>query len=405
MDRHLRIVVAGAGIGGLATALALLQRGFDVEVYEQTEIFQDAGAGVQLAPDGTRLLISLGLQFELEAVVCEAAWKEVRLWNTGEARRLFDLGRDSLERFGAPYWFVHRGDLHTVLLDAVRRHRSDAVRTGATAVGYRQDPDGVELELSDGRRVAGDVLVGADGVHSRLRAQMAGSGRAEFAGIIAWRGLAPMDRLPEELRQPVGTNWVGPGGHVITYPVRGGALLNFAGFAERDDWAVESWSVRGTREECAADFVGWHPLIHAVIASLEAPYKWALAGRAPLRTWTDGRVTLVGDACHPTLPFLAHGAIMALEDAIVLARCLEAHGASPEQALTRYEGLRVERTSAIVEGSAANAKRFHNPHLANPETARTYLDEQWRPDLVRQRYDWLFEYDATAVPIGPPDTP
>ena len=168
---------------------------------------------------------------------------------------------------------------------------------------------------------------------------------------------------------------------------------------ERDDWKSDAWTEQGTKEECAADFAGWHPLIHAIIANLDAAYKWALIGRAPMPTWSKGRATLLGDACHPTLPFLAQGAIMAMEDGVVLARCLEASPGDVPGALRRYEDLRMQRTTRVVQGSAANTGRFHNPVLADPAQASAYMAREYPPDKGRTVFDWLFEYDAMTVPI------
>ena len=317
-----KVVISGAGIGGLTSALALMKLGFEVQVFEQAPELGEVGAGLQIAPNGSRILMALGLADQLETVVCEADYKEVRLWNTGERRRLFDLGEDCRKRFGAPYWFVHRADLHCMLVEAINALAPDAILTGRTGVSCRETAKGVELHFQDGSSASGDVLIGADGVHSRLRGTMFDSPRAEFTGMMSWRGIARMADLPDDLRGHVGTNWVGPGGHVVTYPLRCGEIMNFAGIVERSDWTVESWSTRGTKEECARDFANWHPSIHHMIGVLDRTFKWALLGREPLKSWSRGRVALLGDAAHPTLPFLAHGAIMALEDAAVLARCL-----------------------------------------------------------------------------------
>jgi salicylate hydroxylase len=240
--------------------------------------------------------------------------------------------------------------------------------------------------------------VGADGVHSAVRQVLFGDMPAEFLGVAAWRGLVPMERLPKHLQRLVGCNWVGPGGHVITYPLRGGKLLNFVAALERDNWAVDSWTERGTREECAADLVGWHADIQEIVRHIDIPYKWALLGREPLQQWAVGRVTLLGDACHPTLPMLAQGGNMAIEDGMVLARCLAGQG-DVAIALKQFETARVERTSQIVRRSTEAAKRFHNPALADPVGAAAYVDREWTPEKIEARYGWLFAYDALETPL------
>jgi salicylate hydroxylase len=281
----------------------------------------------------------------------------------------------------------------------VRRETLATIRLGARCVGFDQDGQRVFLRLENGETAEGDVLVGADGVHSRIRQALFGPDRPQFTGIIAWRGIVPMDSLPAHMVRKVGTNWVGPGGHVVHYPLRAGKVMNFVGALERSDWQVESWSARGTNEELTRDYAGWHDDVHALIRSIPVPYKWALMTRPPMARWTKGRVTLLGDACHSMVPFLAQGANMALEDGYILARALSELQGDPGARLARYEEARRERTRRTVEGSANNIVRFHNKALADPDTARSYVDREWATAPVADRYEWLFRYDVTKLEI------
>jgi salicylate hydroxylase len=396
---NLRIAIVGAGIGGLAAALALLKRGFEVNVYEQASVLAELGAGLQISANGSEVLDQIGVLAAVKALACEPTGKQIRLWSTGDTWKLFDLGASSVARYGYPYLMMHRADLHRILLQAVEAAAPGSVTRGVRCVGFVQSDTGVTLSFDGGAEAAADILIGADGVHSAIRQSLFGADRATFTGCMAWRGLVPAERLPERLRAPVGTNWIGPGGHIVNYPLRGGVLLNFVGIVERDDWQGESWTDAGTREECAADFAGWHADIHEIIRNIDTPYKWALVGREPLPCWTDRRVSLLGDACHPTLPFLAQGANMALEDGLVLARCLEKYQDDVPVALKRYEAARIDRTTKIVLGSAENARRFHNPTLADPAGAEAYVNREWQEDRVKARYDWLFEYSAARAAI------
>jgi len=393
----LRILIAGAGIGGLTAALALLRNGIDVEVYEQALELKEVGAGVQLAANGTRVLYALGVGDELKALSCEAQGKEIRHWQTGETWKLFDLGPASIERYGFPYFTVYRPDLLDVLARAVRSAKRDAIHLNARCAGFMQDDTGVTLQLESGATMHGDALIGADGVHSRIRQGLSGPDRPEFTGTIAWRGVVPMERLPKHMARMVGSNWVGPGGHIVHYPLRAGRVMNFVGVLERSDWRIESWTARGTQEELAADYRGWHDDIQAFIGAIDTPYKWALMVRAPLERWTTRRVTLLGDAAHSMLPFLAQGAVMAIEDGFVLARALAKYPV--EEALQHYESARRDRTRRTVEGSAANMHRFHNRALADPVEGKRFIDREWTSQRIADRYEWLFKYDAATVQI------
>ena len=394
-----RILIAGGGIGGMAAALSLLRHGFDVDVYEQAPEFKEVGAGVQISPNGNRALDYLGVFQGLRTYSCDSDGKEIRLWNTGQTWKLFDLGEEAVQRYGYPYLTVYRPDLLKVLTDAVLAEKPDALHLGRKVIGCEDASRRVRLSFDDGDTATGDVLVGADGVHSYIRNALHGETRATFSGMLAWRAVIPMSRLPDHMKRNVATNWVGPGAHVVCYPLHSGDLLNFVATVSRDDWTSESWVTEGRREDCQADFLGWHEDVLEMIQEAPSLFKWALVARPPMASWTVGRTTLLGDACHPTLPFLAQGAVMALEDAVVLGRSFAVHGDDIAAALESYERARIGVTRRKVLGASANTDRFHNPALATEAGARSYIEQQWSREAVINRYEWMFEDDVTAVAV------
>jgi len=329
----------------------------------------------------------------MEAIVSPLTSREMRLFSTGETWRLPVADADGSN---SPFWPVHRGDLHQALANALRSRAPDAVHIGSRCVGFEQDADGVTLLLESGDRVKGDALIGADGVHSSIRRAMFGEGRATFTGFMAWRAVVPMERLPERLRHQGFVGWLGPRGQIVTYPMRRDQLFNLAATVERDDWRIESWSEAGTAAECRRDFDDWHDDVLQIVDCLDTLYKWALIGRPPLEHCSIGRVTLLGDACHPTLPILGQGANMTIEDAIVLARSMEA-SANVDKALQRYEHARLARTARIVRSSFDRAQRMRNLELADPDQAKAFMSRQFPSMRSGDPYEWIHEYDAMSV--------
>ncbi len=391
-----RVLIAGAGIGGLTAALSLLQRGFDVEVYEQASELREVGAGLHLSSNAMLVFSALGIADDILASAVEPTQRLTRLWNTGQAWNTAPVARAA---FGYPFVSMYRPDLLDVLAMAVRRAAPDSIHLDRKIVGCVQDDRGVTLQFANGESVQGDALIGADGIHSKVRQTLHGEDDAEFTGLVIWRATIPVDRLPAHFAQPVTTVWIGPGRHIVQYPVRSGKLINFGGVVERNDWLSESWTAIGNRSDMRQDFRGWHQDIQTQIDAIQEPNIWALKLRRPLPKWSLGRVTLLGDACHPTLPFLAQGAAMAIEDGYVLARAFEAHPSSIEAALRSYESARKERTTRIINGSAANTKRFHNPELAEPKSAEKYMEREFGEASLRERMDWIYQYDVRSVPV------
>ncbi|GGW96553.1 FAD-dependent monooxygenase [Streptomyces lomondensis] len=385
-------LVVGAGIGGLAAALALGRTGWRVTVLEQAAAIGEIGAGIQLSPNGVRVLSALGVLDGLLPTAFHPEAVEMRLGRSGRHVFRIELAETAVRRWGAPYLHVHRADLLDALLTGTAGSGLDiTVRTGSTVRSYEQTPEGVTVSLDSGRRVSGSLLVGADGIHSVIRGQMLGADEPRFTGHVAWRVTVPVERLGRAVPPPTACLWVGDGRHAITYRLRGGALVNLVAVVERDEWRGESWTERGTRQEALADFEGWHPTVTTTLREADTHYRWALFDREPLENWADGRVALLGDACHPMLPYLAQGATMAIEDARVLAHRLQ-HTDDVPRALRSYAAARRPRTARVQAGARRNGQRFHQGD--DFAYLPLWLLGKLAPRLYHRRLDWLYGYRA-----------
>lgn len=392
MGGNLDIAIVGAGIGGLTAALALQRAGLRPAVFEQAPQLGEVGAGLSLSPSAAHALRYLGLGAQLDAIAYLPEDQAVRHHKDGRALQWTNRGQSLLDRYGERYYLVHRADLHGALADAVRANDPDAVRLGRHFVSLTQSADSVRLAFEDGSAATADLVIGADGSRSQVRHALFGDSGPKYTGYIAWRGLVPMDRVPAGVLDPPSGIYVGPGHLVNRYPVRGGQLLNFVAFAERADWVEEGWSIRSTVEELLADFEDWHPDVRAFLAAVppELLFKWGLFDREPLTRWSRGRVTLLGDAAHPVLPFLGHGAVLAIEDAVLLARAIAASD-DVAQALARYEAARIPRASFVVRESRKAVKVFHShePEKYALKTGGKAADERLG----------LFDYNPTTVAV------
>jgi 6-hydroxynicotinate 3-monooxygenase len=373
MQRQPEIAIIGAGIGGLALAGLLSRQGAKVIVYEQATAFERIGAGIQMSPNAMHVLRALGLEPLLRQLAFEPpAWSH-RVWDTGEHLGDLTFGAEAERRYGAPYLLMHRGDLHAAILSAVP---IDVIQFNQKLVELVRHASGVTLCFADGSRARADGVVGADGVHSKVREILLGPERPIFTGRVAHRTVFPAALLGD-FAVDTCTKWWGPDRHIVVYPVNPRRdEIYFVTSVPDPDWDVESWSARGEMPEVQAALAGFHPDVQRLLAACPQVHKWALFERDPLPRWSDGPIVLLGDACHPMTPYMAQGAANALEDAAVLSRCL-AGAADPALAFKRYEKTRLERTARIQLTSRQNTwgKAAGDP-------------------------SWVYGYNAWATPIA-----
>ncbi len=394
----MKIVIAGGGIGGLSAALCCLHFGHEITLLEKASVIKEVGAGIQISPNAMKVFEALGLENEIAEKAFSPERIEARMGISGRMVFTIPLAAKAKQRWGSQYFHIHRADLIGILDLAAKKQSRASLRLGAELARYSQDESGVTVHLTDGSQVSGDILIGADGIHSQVRAQMSGEERAEFTGNVAWRAVVPVSELGDFIPPPTACVWMGKGRHCVTYRLRGGELANLVAVTERDDWTKESWTEEGRREEALADFQGWHPVITTILGKADKLYRWALFDRPPLEKWVEGRAALLGDAAHPMLPFQAQGAAMAIEDSWVLARALATNTHHFGEALDQYGGQRQARTAKMQRASRANAKTFHKRTLLSQfgTYGPMWLGAKLMPEAVHRRQDWIYGFDVTA---------
>ena len=392
-----RVAIIGGGIGGLAAARALSRRGIEVRIYEAAPELREIGAGVALGPNAMKVLRSLDLEDDVRAVAGRSEWALTRNGRTGRV-----ISRTSRAQqaalFGSAAATVHRADLLDVLAHSLPSH---IVTLGARCTGVEPDGEVAVAHFQDGTEVEADLVVGADGIHSAVRASLFGPDAPRFTGKICYRSVVPVDAVPGGPPPNDNTQWLGPHGTIVLYPVRRDELINVVCHYDDEAYRHESWVSECERSEVLERYAGWHDLLLRTFSAGEVWYKWALYDRDPIPTWTHGRVTVLGDAAHPMLPYLGQGACQAIEDGCVLAAALAAEPDDPVAALDLYERSRRPRASQVV---LASRERGVSNHLASPLAA-------WRRDVsiaLRRRFGrdpdgrgaaWIPEYDASSPDV------
>jgi salicylate hydroxylase len=391
----LRIAIVGGGLGGLAAALFLRNAGMDVTVYEQAPVLREIGAGIVVPPNMVRPLAALGLADKLPtfAVRLDAAF-EYRRWQDGSVLFVQPMGEECVRRYGAHCYVAHRADLLTLFQQALP---SQLLRLDHRCVAVRQDEHEAELTFisraGGEMQVKADVVIAADGIHSTIRDAIASKIGARFSGLCAFRCLVPARKAPEIALRAVHTVWIGPGRHLVHYPVSGGQVVNIVAIVPAGEWRTDSWTAEGKISDLLKEFETWDSRLHQLISSATDTKRWALYDRAPLGNWTCGRIGLLGDAAHAMLPFFAQGAAQAVEDAVVLADCLRsADRGSVQQALQRYEDIRRPRASRVQLMSRGAEVRNHLPD--GPEQQQR--DAELADGNPLRDSAWLYGHDLDA---------
>ncbi|TKI05112.1 FAD-dependent monooxygenase [Martelella alba] len=393
MNRKLRVGVIGGGIGGVALSASLRQRGIEAHLFERASAFREVGAGVQMSPNAVKVLLALGLAEPLRRRGFVSQGVVGHHWRTGRECFRTPLMPACRQAFGTDYYHLHRADLLSMLAGLLDTRY---VVLNARCVSVSNRGETAVARFADGREFEADLIVGADGAHSIVRDHVFGPQAPLFTGNMCWRALVPASAHPEFIG-PFCDLWQGPRGHVVTYTISGGDALNIVAVGETERWTQTSWHVPSHREELLSAFAGWHPDVIRRLSCAENIFKWGLFDRDPIERWSLGRLTLLGDAAHPMLPFLAQGAAMALEDGYVLARLLAVSAPDLTETLRQYDAERATRTGRVLLAARARGKRLHlpTPWQQFKRDARYKVKSLFHSQMAEQDYRWIYAYDAT----------
>ena len=386
--RARRVAIVGAGTGGLTAPAALRQFGnFEIKLYERAPELGEVGAGLQMAPNAVKVIRALGIEDQFVKLAAEPEARVTLKWDDATVLSQESFKGRMEEEFGARYHMIHRADLHKLLASLVPE---DAIHTNAECVGVENRKDGAVLRLAGGQEIEADVVIGADGIHSVVRKFLFGESRTRFTHQICWRLILPMEALHETASRfdiPLnGSEYaglLGPNGHVIMYPLRGGKLWNIFAGRVSEQWADEKWTVPSATDEMLEAYAGWHPGLLYLLSQAPETYKWGIYDRDPLDHWVTGRIALLGDAAHPMMPTLAQGAAISMEDGYVLARCLDAGRDAPGAALAAYDAARQPRASKV-----------------QLQARQQFLNNQMTPPPPFLPTDWIYGYDAVTSPVS-----
>jgi salicylate hydroxylase len=387
MGAESQVLVAGGGIGGLTAAFALARENFGVTVLEQTAFQEESGAGIQLGPNATRILDQLGVLDAIEEVAFRPS--SIFIYDGLSGKRLAEipLGTYAEARYGAPYLTLHRADLHAALHDACVRSERVTLEANFELTGIEQADTDISAIAGDGREAKASALVGADGLWSEVRKLIAPEARLLFTGAIAWRTLLPRGELTHPFDAPVISVWLGPDTHLVHYPVRGGKELNVVAITEGDS-ETRGWNETGDAEALYAAFTGWCTEAKSLLERAAGWRCWSLYRLTGLPSWTSGSIALLGDAAHPVLPYLAQGAALAIEDAIVLAKSLKESGGDPSRSFPLYEVARRDRARRVARRSERNGKHYHVSGALR--VARNLMLRHRPGERLLSRFDWLY---------------